>query len=89
MGHPCFAADTGLFPICCLASCYHAEPAQLLECRYHAKGILAARANRVAGEQSSEVDEFERVTHVCDIALKPHRAFFTLENIGSHAKDFA
>ena len=47
---------------------------------------MASRANRVAGEQSSEVDEFERVAHVCDIALKPRGEFFTLEEIGSHRK---
>ena len=47
---------------------------------------MASRANRVAREQSSEVDEFERIAHVCDIALKPRGEFFTLEKIGSHGK---
>jgi hypothetical protein len=59
---------------------------QLLERREDAKGKLASRANRVAREQSSEVDDFERVSHVRDIALKPRGEFFTFEKIGSHRK---
>ena len=50
-----------------------------LESRKDAKGKSASRANRVAGKQSSEVDKFERVAYVCDIALKPGSEFFTLE----------
>src|SRR5271154_3587454 len=62
------------------------EPLLLLERRYKAKGILTCRANRVAGEQSSEVDEFERITDVRDIALKPHVEFFALVHISPHRK---
>src|SRR5271168_4773448 len=62
------------------------EPLLLLERRYKAKGILTCRTNRVAGEQSSEVDEFERIANVRDIGLKPHVEFFALVNIGSHRK---
>src|ERR1700677_1129777 len=53
-----------------------------LECRYKAKGILTCRSNRVAREQSSEVDQFERVASVCHVGLKMHPEFFPLVEIG-------
>ncbi len=40
----------------------------LLEYCYNAKGILARGTDRVAGEQSSEVDELERVARVPSIS---------------------
>jgi hypothetical protein len=64
----------------------HCFLAWSLECSEDAKGILASGPNRVAREQPSKVDEFQRVAYVCDIALKPRGEFFTLEQIGSHRK---
>ena len=64
----------------------HCFRIQSLECREDAKGKLAPRANRVAREQSSKVDKFERVANVCDIALKPRGELLTLEEIGPHRK---
>ena len=64
----------------------HCFRIQCLKSREDAKGKLASRANRVAREQSSKVDKFERVANVRDIALKPRGEFFTLEEIGPHRK---
>jgi len=45
---------------------------------------LTCRSNGVTGEQTAEVDKFERVTHVRDIALKLHSAISPLVDIGLH-----
>jgi hypothetical protein len=42
---------------------------------------LACRSNRIAGEQTSEVDELEGVAHVRDIGLKLQSAIFPLVEI--------
>jgi len=45
---------------------------------------LARGAEGVAGEQSSEVDDFECVAEVLGVGLESQRAFFVLVEICAH-----
>jgi hypothetical protein len=54
---------------------------RLLERGHQAEGVLARWAERVSGKQPTEVDDFERVAQVCDVALKADRAFFMVVEI--------
>ena len=57
---------------------------RLLEGRYQAEGVLARGAECVAGEQASEIDNFEGVAQVRNVTLKAYRAFFVLVEICAH-----
>ena len=60
------------------------EPLPLVERRYAAEGVLPCRTDCVAGEQSSEVDQFKCVAQVREVALKAYLAFFPLVGIDAH-----
>src|SRR5882724_10220801 len=54
-----------------------------LKAGIQAQGIATRRANGIAGEEASKVDNVEAIVQVGDVSLKAHFEFFSFPDVGT------